>query len=53
LLAGNSADNLYAAAFDERYKAVVFSEGGIGLTFSNWDAVWYLGEGIRRQLGFH
>lgn len=39
---------LYAAAFDERYKVVVFSEGGIGLTFSNWDAPWYLGPQIRR-----
>jgi len=37
---------LYAAAFDERYKAVVFSEGGIGLRFSNWEAIWYLGEQI-------
>ena len=36
-----------AAAFDERYRAVVFSEGGIGLGFSNWDAVWYLGKKIR------
>jgi dienelactone hydrolase len=42
---------LYAAAFDERYKAVVFSEGGIGLSFSNWDAVWYLGPQIH-QPGF-
>jgi dienelactone hydrolase len=38
---------LYAAAFDERYRAVVFSEGGIGLGYSNWQAVWYLGEKIR------
>lgn len=38
---------LYAAAFDARYRAAVFSEGGIGLAFSNWDAVWYLGPGIR------
>ncbi len=34
---------LYAMAFDERYKAGVSSEGGIGLKFSNWDAPWYLG----------
>ena len=34
---------LYAMAFDERYRAGVFSEGGIGLKFSNWDAVWYPG----------
>lgn len=38
---------LYAAAFDERYKAAVFSEGGIGLRYSNWDAPWYLGPQIR------
>ena len=38
---------LYAAAFDERYRAVVFSEGGIGLGFSNWEALWYLGKNIR------
>jgi len=34
---------LYAAAIDERYRAAVFSEGGIGTRFSNWDAIWYLG----------
>lgn len=39
---------LYAAAFDERYKATVSSEGGIGLKFSNWDAVWYLGPQITK-----
>lgn len=38
---------LYAAAFDERYRAVVFSEGGIGLGFSNWEAPWYLGPQVR------
>lgn len=37
---------LYAAAFDERIKAAVSSEGGIGLKFSNWDAPWYLGPKI-------
>ena len=35
---------LYVAAFDQRVKAAVFSEGGIGRAMSNWDAVWYLGE---------
>ena len=39
---------LYAAAFDERFKAAVFSEGGIGLDFSNWDAPWYLGPQVRK-----
>jgi hypothetical protein len=39
---------LYLAAFDERVRAAVLSEGGIGLTYSNWDAPWYLGAAIRR-----
>ncbi|HPC61329.1 MAG TPA: dienelactone hydrolase, partial [Verrucomicrobiota bacterium] len=34
--------------FDPRYQAGVSSEGGIGLRFSNWDAVWYLGPQIRK-----
>ena len=29
---------LYLAAFDERIKVTVSSEGGIGTRFSNWDA---------------
>ena len=32
----------YLAAMDDRVKAVVSSEGGIGTTFSNWHAPWYL-----------
>jgi hypothetical protein len=39
---------LYLAAFDERIKATVSSEGGIGTRFSNWHDVWYLGESIKR-----
>lgn len=39
---------LYAAAFDERIQAAVSSEGGIGLQFSNWEAIWYLGPKIRK-----
>lgn len=42
---------LYAMAFDERYRAGVSSEGGIGLEFSNWSAPWYLGAKIK-QPGF-
>jgi dienelactone hydrolase len=34
---------LYLAAFDERVKVSVSSEGGIGTRFSNWEAPWYLG----------
>jgi len=39
---------LYMAALDDRVRAAVSSEGGIGTRFSNWDAPWYLGEAIRR-----
>jgi dienelactone hydrolase len=38
---------LYVAAFDERVKCAVSSEGGIGLKFSNWQDAWYLGAAIR------
>lgn len=34
---------LYLAALDERVRAAVSSEGGVGVTFSNWEAPWYLG----------
>ncbi len=39
-------ETLYLAAFDERIQAAVASEGGIGLTFTNWHDPWYLGPGI-------
>lgn len=39
-------ETLYLAAFDPRVRAAVFSEGGVGLRHSNWDAVWYLGSRI-------
>jgi hypothetical protein len=38
---------LYATAMDDRIRAAVSSEPGIGLTFSNYDDFWYLGETIR------
>ena len=38
---------LYASAFDERYRAVVSSEPGIGIPYSNWDDPWYLGPEVR------
>ncbi len=34
---------LYLMAFDDRVKAGVASEGGVGLKSTNWDAPWYLG----------
>jgi len=39
-------ETLYATAFDERYRAAVYNDGGIGLAFNNWKAVWYLGPQI-------
>ena len=38
---------LYLAAFDERVKAAVSSEGGIGMAMTNWDAAWYLGSQVK------
>ncbi len=42
-------ETLYLPAFDDRIRATVSSEGGIGTRFSNWDAPWYLGPDIRRD----
>jgi dienelactone hydrolase len=44
---------LYLAALDERIKAAVSSEGGIGTRFSNWEAPWYLGQEIRHSTFTH
>lgn len=38
---------LYLAAFDERIRAAVASEGGLALKSTNWDAAWYLGAKFR------
>ncbi len=38
---------LYLTALDDRVQAAVASEGGLGLTSTNWDAPWYLGPEIR------
>jgi len=40
---------LYLAAFDDRVKASVASEGGTGFRSTNWDAPWYLGPAIRDE----
>jgi len=40
---------LYLAAFDPRVQVTVSSEGGVGSTFSNWDAPWYLGASIKED----
>jgi dienelactone hydrolase len=44
-LGGKTA--LYLGAFDDRIRATVSCEGGVGLAFSNWEAAWYLGPRIR------
>lgn len=33
----------YAAAFDDRFRACIASDFGIGWDFTNWDAPWYFG----------
>ncbi len=38
---------IYLAAFDERIAATISCEGGVALSFGNWDADWYLGKQIR------
>ena len=40
---------LYSLAFDDRMKAGVSCEGGVGLPFTNWEAPWYLGEKIKTR----
>jgi dienelactone hydrolase len=41
-------ETLYLATFDTRVKAAVFSEGGVGMASTNWEAPWYLGEQVKR-----
>lgn len=38
---------MYATAMDIRIRAAVSSEPGVGLSFSNYEDFWYLGEKIR------
>lgn len=45
-----------AGALDERIKAVIGSDFGLGWDFTNWDAPWYYGAQVRRpdfQWGNH
>ncbi|MGN6716730.1 MAG: dienelactone hydrolase family protein [Candidatus Binatia bacterium] len=37
---------LFTMAFDSRIAAGVFCDGGIGVSFSNWEDEWYLGAEI-------
>jgi hypothetical protein len=38
---------LYLAALDDRVQAAVSSEGGVGVRFSNWQDLWYLGPAVK------
>ncbi|MBT4136873.1 MAG: prolyl oligopeptidase family serine peptidase, partial [Candidatus Latescibacteria bacterium] len=38
--------SFYAGCLDERFKAIVASDFGMGWSFTNWDAPWYLGDQI-------
>lgn len=40
-------ETLYLTAFDDRIRAGVASEGGLGLDSTNWDAPWYLGPAVK------
>ncbi|AQQ69682.1 Serine/threonine-protein kinase pkn1 [Limihaloglobus sulfuriphilus] len=40
---------LFAAAFDGRISAAVLSEPGIGIEFSNYQDIWYLGADIKQR----
>lgn len=40
---------LYLAAFDDRVRCAVASEGGLTFRSTNWDAPWYLGPQIRDE----
>jgi dienelactone hydrolase len=46
-------ETLYLAALDERVRATVSCEGGIGTRFTNWDALWFLGPEIRQPTFTH
>ncbi len=41
---------LFAMAFEERYAAGVFNEGGIGLRMSNWTDPWYLTARMKKHI---
>ncbi|MDB6138461.1 MAG: dienelactone hydrolase-like enzyme, partial [Verrucomicrobiaceae bacterium] len=38
---------LYMAALDERVRASVSSEGGVGMSMTNWEAPWYYGPQVK------
>jgi dienelactone hydrolase len=41
---------LYGMAFEPRFRAGVFNEGGVGLRMSNWTDPWYLTEAMKKHI---
>lgn len=41
---------LFAMAFEPRYAAGVFNEGGVGLRMSNWTDPWYLTNRMKQHI---
>jgi dienelactone hydrolase len=41
-------ETLYLAALDSRVRCSVFSEGGVAVSSSNWNADWYLGRSVEQ-----
>ncbi len=41
---------LYSMAFDTRFRAGVFNEGGVGLRMSNWTDPWYLTDAMKKHI---
>jgi len=46
-----SKEAQFAAAFEPRFACAVASEGGIGMTFSNWTDPWYLTAKFKPRIG--
>lgn len=38
--------SFYAGCLDDRFKLIIGSDFGMGWSFTNWDAPWYLGDQI-------
>jgi hypothetical protein len=41
---------LYGMAFEPRFRAGVFNEGGVGLRMSNWTDPWYLTGAMKEHI---
>ena len=41
--------SFYAGCLDDRFKLIIGSDFGVGWSFTNWDAPWYLGDQITHE----